>query len=86
LYIYNAVFPLQCHDPPLEDEDIPEGDWVCIKCYSSKPDIASRVTAALSGHVTPAATTRVMAAATAEAAKEKKRPQARESFVWEEWV
>jgi hypothetical protein len=37
---------LQCHDPPLEDEDIPEGDWICIKCFTSKPELANRVTAA----------------------------------------
>lgn len=46
----NTYFPalLQCHDPPLEDEDIPEGDWICIKCFSSKPDLATKVTAAAS--------------------------------------
>jgi len=33
-----SSFHLQCHDPPLEDDDIPEGDWVCIKCFASKPE------------------------------------------------
>ena len=31
-------FPFQCHDPPLEDLDIPEGDWICIKCFSARPE------------------------------------------------
>eukprot|EP00090_Calanus_glacialis_P019103 TRINITY_DN29443_c0_g1_i1.p1 TRINITY_DN29443_c0_g1~~TRINITY_DN29443_c0_g1_i1.p1 ORF type:complete len:772 (+),score=286.60 TRINITY_DN29443_c0_g1_i1:49-2364(+) len=33
-----SSFHLQCHDPPLEDDDIPEGDWICIKCFASKPE------------------------------------------------
>jgi len=33
-----ASFHLQCHDPPLEDLDIPDGDWMCIKCFTSKPE------------------------------------------------
>jgi len=33
-----SSFHLQCHDPPLEDNDIPEGDWICIKCFASKPE------------------------------------------------
>ena len=28
----------QCHDPPLEDLDIPEGDWICIRCFAAKPE------------------------------------------------
>jgi len=33
-----SSFHLQCHDPPLEDNDIPEGDWICIKCFASRPE------------------------------------------------
>eukprot|EP00092_Neocalanus_flemingeri_P030683 GFUD01033315.1.p1 GENE.GFUD01033315.1~~GFUD01033315.1.p1 ORF type:complete len:771 (+),score=220.33 GFUD01033315.1:57-2369(+) len=33
-----SSFHLQCHDPPLEDNDIPEGDWICIKCFAAKPE------------------------------------------------
>jgi len=33
-----ASFHLQCHDPPLEDDDIPEGDWMCIKCFATKQE------------------------------------------------
>ena len=32
------VLCFQCHDPPLEDVDIPEGDWICIRCFTSKPE------------------------------------------------
>jgi len=39
-----ASFHLQCHDPPLEDEDIPEGDWMCIKCYAAKPELLKQTT------------------------------------------
>ncbi|CAH1802163.1 unnamed protein product [Owenia fusiformis] len=27
-----AAFHLQCHDPPLEDEDLPTGEWICHNC------------------------------------------------------
>jgi len=40
-----ASFHLQCHDPPLEDNDIPEGDWICIKCYASKPETQKKILA-----------------------------------------
>jgi len=33
-----SSFHLQCHDPPLEDYDIPDGDWICIQCFASKPE------------------------------------------------
>ena len=33
-----ASFHLQCHDPPLSDSEIPEGDWSCIQCFSQTPD------------------------------------------------
>jgi len=33
-----SSFHFQCHDPPLEDKDIPEGDWICIKCFSEKAE------------------------------------------------
>ncbi|XP_014670944.1 PREDICTED: PHD finger protein 12-like isoform X2 [Priapulus caudatus] len=27
-----ASFHLQCHDPPLEEEDLPLGEWLCYRC------------------------------------------------------
>ncbi|KAF6040953.1 hypothetical protein EB796_000739 [Bugula neritina] len=27
-----CAFHLQCHDPPLEEEDVPKGEWLCHKC------------------------------------------------------
>jgi hypothetical protein len=50
----------------LEDDDLPEGDWVCIKCFSSKPDVANRVTAAAATRVT----------ANTDALADKKKTQA----------
>lgn len=26
------AFHLQCHDPPLDEEDVPQGEWACRKC------------------------------------------------------
>ncbi|CAG2104380.1 unnamed protein product, partial [Medioppia subpectinata] len=26
------AFHLQCHDPPLDEEDVPQGEWLCRKC------------------------------------------------------
>ncbi|CAG2163130.1 unnamed protein product [Oppiella nova] len=26
------AFHLQCHDPPLDEEDVPPGEWLCRKC------------------------------------------------------
>lgn len=28
-----ASFHFTCHAPPLEEEDIPLGDWICLRCY-----------------------------------------------------
>lgn len=28
-----ASFHFSCHAPPLEEEDIPMGDWTCLRCY-----------------------------------------------------
>ncbi|CAB4054876.1 unnamed protein product [Lepeophtheirus salmonis] len=28
-----SSFHLSCHAPPLDDEDIPKGDWVCLRCH-----------------------------------------------------
>ena len=64
---------MQCHDPPLEDEDIPEGDWVCIKCFASKPDLATRVTTATRMAATTTVTTRITAAT--DVVDTKKKPQ-----------
>lgn len=27
-----AAFHLQCHDPPLTEDDVPSGEWVCHRC------------------------------------------------------
>ncbi|XP_052832792.1 PHD finger protein 12 [Octopus bimaculoides] len=27
-----AAFHLQCHDPPLTEDDVPSGEWVCRRC------------------------------------------------------
>ncbi|KAK3085048.1 hypothetical protein FSP39_023477, partial [Pinctada imbricata] len=32
-----AAFHLQCHDPPLEEDDVPPGEWKCHKCKVSPP-------------------------------------------------
>ncbi|XP_045584379.1 PHD finger protein 12 [Procambarus clarkii] len=33
-----ASFHLMCHDPPLDEEDIPMGRWACHQCKVSGPD------------------------------------------------
>lgn len=33
-----ASFHLTCHDPPLEEEEIPIGQWACHQCRVSGPD------------------------------------------------
>lgn len=33
-------FHLQCHDPPLEEEDIPPGEWVCHRCKTLPKELA----------------------------------------------
>lgn len=42
-----ASFHLQCHDPPLEEDDVPPGEWLCHKCRvapkTDKEDDASSV-------------------------------------------
>ena len=52
-----ASFHLQCHDPPLEDIDIPEGDWICIKCFAAKPDNQKLIEAARVKSKSPVKTT-----------------------------
>ncbi|KAJ8312009.1 hypothetical protein KUTeg_009382 [Tegillarca granosa] len=27
-----AAFHLQCHDPPLDEDDVPPGEWICHRC------------------------------------------------------
>ncbi|XP_052072417.1 PHD finger protein 12-like isoform X1 [Mytilus californianus] len=27
-----ASFHLQCHNPPLEEDDVPPGEWICYRC------------------------------------------------------
>ncbi|KAJ8917325.1 hypothetical protein NQ315_002347, partial [Exocentrus adspersus] len=31
-----SSFHLGCHDPPLEEQDIPQGDWLCHSCIYAK--------------------------------------------------
>ncbi|KAH8289556.1 hypothetical protein KR054_007161 [Drosophila jambulina] len=31
-----SSFHLQCHDPPLSEEDIPSGQWLCHSCLMAK--------------------------------------------------
>ncbi|RZC40543.1 PHD finger protein 12 [Asbolus verrucosus] len=36
-----SSFHLQCHDPPLEEKDIPTGEWLCHSCkYAKKSNSA----------------------------------------------
>ncbi|XP_070571752.1 PHD finger protein 12-like [Ptychodera flava] len=41
-----AAFHLQCCDPPLEEEDLPPGEWLCHRCTVSpeEPDDACSTT------------------------------------------
>ncbi|XP_013380384.1 PHD finger protein 12 isoform X2 [Lingula anatina] len=44
-----AAFHLQCHDPPLSEDDLPSGEWLCHRCRVGPPpseadDDASSVT------------------------------------------
>ncbi|XP_048745110.2 PHD finger protein 12-like [Ostrea edulis] len=32
-----AAFHLQCHDPPLEEDDVPPGEWRCHRCKVTPP-------------------------------------------------
>lgn len=32
-----AAFHLQCHDPPLEEDDVPPGEWRCHRCKVVPP-------------------------------------------------
>ncbi|XP_008555737.1 PHD finger protein 12 [Microplitis demolitor] len=34
-----ASFHLQCHDPPLDVSDIPNGEWICHACRCAKKDL-----------------------------------------------
>ncbi|CAD6216420.1 GSCOCG00004578001-RA-CDS [Cotesia congregata] len=36
-----ASFHLQCHDPPLDVSDIPNGEWICHACRCAKKDLKS---------------------------------------------
>ena len=36
-----ASFHLQCHNPPLEEDDVPPGEWICHRCrVVPKQDVA----------------------------------------------
>jgi hypothetical protein len=30
-----ASFHLQCHNPPLDEEELPQGEWICHRCKVS---------------------------------------------------
>uniref|UniRef100_A0A131XTP2 PHD finger protein 12 n=1 Tax=Ixodes ricinus TaxID=34613 RepID=A0A131XTP2_IXORI len=32
-----ATFHLQCHDPPLDEDDLPAGEWICHRCSVTAP-------------------------------------------------
>ena len=66
----------QCHDPPLEDLDIPEGDWICIRCFAAKPDSQKQIEKARSKlkvavKETPAATISTPISTTSSSSTEK---------------
>ncbi|XP_055905807.1 PHD finger protein 12 [Eupeodes corollae] len=37
-----SSFHLQCHDPPLNEEDIPSGQWLCHNCRMTSKPISSK--------------------------------------------
>ncbi|XP_052238468.1 PHD finger protein 12-like isoform X2 [Dreissena polymorpha] len=37
-------YHLQCHDPPLEDDDIPPGEWLCHRCKTAPKEIIQLTT------------------------------------------
>lgn len=43
-----ATFHLQCHDPPLDEESLPSGEWICHRCsfLASKAATAAAAAAA----------------------------------------
>eukprot|EP00899_Mesostigma_viride_P026443 jgi/Mesvir1/6984/Mv09124-RA.1 len=40
------VYHAACVDPPLEEEDMPEGDWYCAECLRRDPALAAAAAAA----------------------------------------
>merc|ERR1712198_391859 len=46
-----SSFHLQCCDPPLEDEDVPTGEWVCSECRNNvnkKPELKTSISCSMS--------------------------------------
>lgn len=42
-----ATFHLQCHDPPLDEESLPSGEWICHRCsYLASAKAATAAAAA----------------------------------------
>ncbi|XP_044738088.1 PHD finger protein 12 [Chrysoperla carnea] len=39
-----ASFHLQCHDPPLEEADIPQGQWLCHMCRKNAEIKVNKIT------------------------------------------
>ncbi|XP_065282734.1 PHD finger protein 12 isoform X3 [Dermacentor albipictus] len=37
-----ATFHLQCHDPPLDEESLPSGEWICHRCTVMASGSSSR--------------------------------------------
>lgn len=37
-----SSFHLQCHDPPLNEEDIPSGQWLCHNCRMTSKGLSSK--------------------------------------------
>ncbi|XP_064650463.1 PHD finger protein 12-like [Lineus longissimus] len=34
-----AAFHLHCHNPPLEEDDLPPGEWICHRCRVMPPQV-----------------------------------------------
>lgn len=65
-----SSFHLQCHDPPLNEEDIPSGQWLCHNCrMTSKPLSSSKASS-----VERAAAAGLKSLAGGEQSSEQSRP------------
>ncbi|XP_075158960.1 PHD finger protein 12 [Haematobia irritans] len=67
-----SSFHLQCHDPPLTEDDIPSGQWLCHNCRMTLKTAPS--TSSKSSSVERTSTTSVAAAVVAAAAGANSRP------------
>lgn len=51
-----ATFHLQCHDPPLDEESLPSGEWICHRCSYLANAKAAAAAATASGNAGDAST------------------------------